>query len=56
MPPSPRSYMPPTDKRIFTHAENSYLNLGVETGLIGLGLAIVSLLISFHMLRGYRVP
>ena len=42
-----KAYMPPTDKRIFTHAENSYLNLGVETGLIGLGLAIVSLLIGF---------
>ena len=42
-----KAYMPPTDKQIFTHAENSYLNLGVETGLIGLGLAIVSLLIGF---------
>ena len=40
-----KAYMPPTDKRIFTHAENSYLNLGVETGLVGLGLAIVSLVI-----------
>ena len=42
-----KAYMPPTDKRIFTHAENSYLNLGVETGLIGLGLAIMSLIIGF---------
>jgi O-antigen ligase len=42
-----KAYMPPTDKRIFTHAENSYLNLGVETGLVGLGLAIVSLVIGF---------
>ena len=42
-----KAYMPPTDKRIFTHAENSYLNLGVETGLVGLGLAIVSLLVGF---------
>ena len=44
--------MPPTDKLIFTHAENSYLNLGVETGLVGLGLAITSLVIGFLMLRG----
>ena len=42
-----KAYMPPTDKLIFTHAENSYLNLGVETGLVGLGLAIVSLLVGF---------
>ena len=42
-----KTYMPPTDKRLFTHAENSYLNLGVETGLLGLGLAIVSLLLGF---------
>jgi O-antigen ligase len=42
-----KTYMPPTDKIIFTHAENSYLNLGVETGLIGLVLAIVSLLLGF---------
>ena len=42
-----KAYMPPTDKRIFTHAENSYLNLGVETGLVGLGLAIVSIVIGF---------
>ena len=42
-----KAYMPPTDKLIFTHAENSYLNLGVETGLVGLGLAIVSLLVVF---------
>ena len=40
-----KAYMPPTDKLIFTHAENSYLNLGVETGLVGLGLAIISLVI-----------
>jgi len=42
-----RAYMPPTDKTVFTHAENSYLNLGVETGLVGLSLAVVSLLIGF---------
>ncbi len=42
-----KAYMPPTDKRIFTHAENSYLNLGVETGLIGLGIAVTSLVIGF---------
>ncbi len=40
-----KAYMPPTDKQIFTHAENSYLNLGVETGLVGLTLAIISLVI-----------
>ncbi len=40
-----KAYMPPTDKVICTHAENSYLNLGVETGLIGLGIAIISLLV-----------
>lgn len=42
-----KAYMPPTDKTIFTHAENSYLNLGVETGLVGLCLAITSLVIGF---------
>jgi len=36
--------MPATDGIMFTHAENSYLNLGVETGWIGLGLAVVALL------------
>ena len=40
-----KAYMPPTDKVICTHAENSYLTLGVETGLIGLGIAIISLLV-----------
>jgi O-antigen ligase/tetratricopeptide (TPR) repeat protein len=42
-----KAYMPPTDKRIFTHAENSYLNLGVETGLVGLGLVFTALIIGF---------
>ena len=42
-----KSYMPPTDKKLFTHAENSYLNLGVETGLVGLGIVIISLIIGF---------
>ena len=38
-----KAYMPPTDKRIFTHAENSYLNLGVEAGLVGhWTLAVIS--------------
>lgn len=37
--------MPPTDKTVFTHAENSYLNVGVETGLIGLTVAVTSLLV-----------
>jgi len=36
--------MPATDGIVFTHAENSYLNLGVETGWIGLGLAVAALL------------
>ena len=42
-----KAYIPPTDKDSFTHAENSYLNLGVETGLVGLSLAIISLIIAF---------
>ena len=42
-----KAYMPPTDKVICTHAENSYLNIGVETGLVGLALVIISLLIGF---------
>ena len=42
-----KAYMPPTDKRIFTHAENSYLNLGVETGLVGIGIAITALIVGF---------
>ena len=42
-----KAYMPPTDKRIFTHAENSYLNLGVETGLVGFGIAITALIVGF---------
>ncbi len=37
--------MPPTDRTVFTHAENSYLNVGVETGLIGLAVAVTSLLV-----------
>jgi O-antigen ligase len=36
-------YMPPTGDVTFTHAENSYLNLGVETGFIGLAVAVVAL-------------
>ena len=32
---------------ICTHAENSYLNLGVETGLLGLGIVITALVIGF---------
>ncbi|MGI9447793.1 MAG: O-antigen ligase family protein [Pirellulales bacterium] len=42
-----KAYMQPTDKIICTHAENSYLNLGVETGLVGLTLAIISLVTGF---------
>jgi O-antigen ligase/tetratricopeptide (TPR) repeat protein len=38
-------YMPPTGETIFTHAESSYLNLGVETGLVGLGIAVAALLV-----------
>lgn len=37
-------YMPSTGSTIYTHAENSYLNLGVETGLIGLGVAVAAML------------
>lgn len=36
-------YMPPTGHVTFTHAENSYLNLGVETGCIGLAVAVAAL-------------
>ena len=50
-----KAYMPPTDKRIFTHAENSYLNLGVETGLVGLALAITSIVIGF-ICCGVSIP
>jgi O-antigen ligase/tetratricopeptide (TPR) repeat protein len=35
--------MPPTGSTQFVHAENSYLNLAVETGLPGLCLAVVAL-------------
>jgi O-antigen ligase/tetratricopeptide (TPR) repeat protein len=42
---APRA-MPATDGIVFTHAENSYLNLGVETGWIGLGLALTGLLVA----------
>lgn len=35
-------YMPPTGSTVFTHAENSYLNLGVETGVVGLALALAA--------------
>lgn len=38
-------YMPPTGPTIFTHAENSYLNLSVETGLVGVGIAVAALLV-----------
>lgn len=41
---APRS-LPPTDGIVFTHAENSYLNLAVEAGVIGLGLAITALVV-----------
>jgi O-antigen ligase/tetratricopeptide (TPR) repeat protein len=38
-------FMPPTGETVFTHAESSYLTLGVEAGLAGLvlaGLALVA--------------
>jgi O-antigen ligase len=38
-------YMPATGSTIYTHAESSYLNLGVETGLVGLALAVAALLV-----------
>ena len=38
-------YMPPTGQVVFTHAENSYLNVGVETGVVGLVVALAALLI-----------
>lgn len=40
-------YMPQTGSTIYTHAENSYLNLGVETGLVGLGVAVAAMLTGF---------
>lgn len=36
-------YMPATDTTVFTHAENSYLNLGVEAGAVGLGVAALAI-------------
>lgn len=39
-------YMPPTDTTVFTHAENSYLNLGVEAGGIGLGVAVLAIIVA----------
>jgi O-antigen ligase/tetratricopeptide (TPR) repeat protein len=38
-----RIMMPPTGSTQFVHAENSYLNLAVETGLPGLCLAVAAL-------------
>jgi O-antigen ligase/tetratricopeptide (TPR) repeat protein len=34
--------MPPTGEIIFTHAENSYLNIGVEAGIVGLAVALAA--------------
>ena len=42
-------YMPATNGIVFTHAENSYLNLAVETGLVGLflgGIGIVAAIVA----------
>lgn len=41
-----RIMMPPTDSTQFVHAESSYLNLAVETGLPGLMLAVAALLVA----------
>jgi len=38
-------FMPPTGGIVFTHAENSYLTLGVETGGVGLAMALTALLV-----------
>lgn len=35
--------MPPTGEIVFTHAENSFLTIGVETGLVGLALVLAAL-------------
>lgn len=35
--------MPATNGIVFTHAENSYLNLAVETGLVGLFLGSIGI-------------
>lgn len=37
-------YMPPTGEIVFTHAENSYLNVGVENGFVGLTIAVAAVL------------
>ena len=37
-------YMPPMGEIVFTHAENSYLNVGVETGFVGLAIAVAAVL------------
>lgn len=41
-----RVTMPPTGANQFVHAENSYLNLAVETGLPGLLLAVAALAVA----------
>lgn len=41
-----RIMMPPTGSTQFVHAENSYLNLAVETGLPGLLLAVAALAVA----------
>ena len=38
--------MPSTDLTHFVHAENSYLNLAVETGFIGLGITLIVLFVA----------
>lgn len=34
--------MPPTGEIVFTHAENSFLTIGVETGMVGLVVAVTA--------------
>ncbi len=38
--------MPSTAGIVFTHAENGFLNVGVETGLIGLAVVLIAIAIS----------
>lgn len=36
--------MPPTGEIVFTHAENGFLNVGVETGFVGLAVVVIAIM------------
>ncbi len=38
--------MPPTGGIVFTHAENGFLNVGVETGCVGLAVVLIAIVTS----------